>query len=257
MARLKLEKPIKTPLPWRKAAYPDFSGAISQKFGENNLPWYKERGLKGHSAIDIRYARIGSHPPVYAAHQGTILENVTDKSGGLGVRLVTDKQYLYKGKNVYFWTIYWHLLNFQRQVGDKIAAGTIIGMGDSTGKSTGPHLHFGLKPLIKKGTRFNALEPSNGYAGYIDPMPYFASMFRFVRKSDRQDQYIVNDDGRAWRVTDGDTKRFVISLTNADPKEDIITSFKSIEVMGDFPSSKVYEEERQQHEAYKEVFKEE
>ena len=44
-------------------------------------------------------------------------------------------------------TIYMHLDGFAAKVGDPVKRGDVIGLAGSTGRATGPHLHFGVKIL--------------------------------------------------------------------------------------------------------------
>lgn len=112
---------------------------------------------------------------MYASHDGIITFAGEDGSAGWGVVIRTNETYDYKGESVYFKTIYWHLLpKIPVKSGQQVRIGEVIGYGDSTGYSTGPHLHFGLKPM-KQGEEewqwFNT-EQNNGYGGAIDPEPY-------------------------------------------------------------------------------------
>lgn len=130
---------------------------VTQSFAQNLNPAYLQAGQKGHGGIDFR-AYHGQ--PVYASHDGTCFPTVDDH-GGNGIVLQADPIY----KN--FFTIYWHLIldNAVVQTNQKVKAGDLLGYADSTGQSTGDHLHFGL-------TIYPA-DYNNGYQGHIDPQPYF------------------------------------------------------------------------------------
>ena len=164
--KLQLQKPLK-----------DLK--ITQKFGNKNPELY---GNVGHNGMDFR----ASHgTPIYATHDGFASYQV-DSGGGHGVVIITDKEYEdINGVPSYFKTIYWHMPDplkepkYKSPFADKtgftpVKCGDLIGYADNTGKSTGDHLHFGLKPVAKGenwGTWYNT-EQNNGYFGAIDPEPY-------------------------------------------------------------------------------------
>lgn len=153
--------------------YPVKPNWVNQGFG-NVMPVYTGMGLAGHNGIDFQ-AIHGQ--PVYASHDGTCYPEI-DGNGGNGVVIRTDETYEYQGKQVYFKTIYWHLMKADAVVktGQKVKAGDLIGYADNTGTSTGDHLHFGLKPQAWNGesdwTWYNVAQ-SNGFLGAVDPTPYF------------------------------------------------------------------------------------
>lgn len=101
---------------------------ISSGFGYRSDPFTGEAAL--HSGLDFR-GPVGS--PIYAAATGTIsfqgvrngYGNVVEISHGNG--LVTR---------------YAHMSAFHARPGQTVEAGDIIGAIGSTGRSTGPHLHF-------------------------------------------------------------------------------------------------------------------
>ncbi len=163
---MKLFLPIKEGRPfgsirWQRKikSLDDFkSKFLSQRFGDNKNSIYKEWGLKGHTGLDMPY---NDRTPVYASHDGIVTFTGLDSAGGIGVDLWNKA-----GK---FKTRYWHLRAYKPNVDDELKAGDLIGWGDSTGFSTGHHLHFALKLTDNKG---NTINKDNGYRGAIDPLPY-------------------------------------------------------------------------------------
>ena len=134
---------------------------VTQPFGVNYLNFYRDMGLLGHNGIDFK-AYTGTE--CYAAHDGDVTFSGRDGDGGISVTLMD--------KVNHFKTIYYHLQKTLCKLGDKVKAGDLIGLCDNTGKlTTGDHLHFGLKELDENN--FNVLNYNNGYAGAIDPAPYF------------------------------------------------------------------------------------
>lgn len=163
-----------------KLSYPVDSPIISQVFGANPQFYSDPKfgGIKGHNGIDFM-AQHGY--PIYATHDGLASYQI-DGGGGHGVIVITDKDF----DGIYYKTIYWHMVDglkepkFKSPLQGKtgftpVKNGELIGYADNTGASTGDHLHFGLKPVAKGedwGTWMN-LEQNNGYAGAIDPQPFF------------------------------------------------------------------------------------
>lgn len=156
---------------------------VNQSFGTN--PEYYQKNItdesgkpiiEGHNGIDF-YATHGQ--PVRATHDGVCYVGV-DNREGYGVVIRTRESFDYNGREVFFKTIYWHLVNnIPVENGQVVKTGDIIGYADNTGLSTGDHLHFGLKPQAQgeeNGSWYN-VEQKNGYAGAIDPTPYFTGFF--------------------------------------------------------------------------------
>jgi len=93
----------------------------------------KETGkIRLHTGIDF-VAVIGSK--VYAVEDGKVLKS--SEINGYGKRIVI------KHKNS-FKTLYAHLLKLNVKKGQFIKKGDIIGYSGNSGKSYGPHLHFGV-----------------------------------------------------------------------------------------------------------------
>lgn len=160
--------------------YPVSPIVISQDFGSTaNLQFYKDNNvtIAKHNGIDYV---VPLDTPVYAAHDGICYPEV-DSKGGNGVVIRSLDDFEYEGKPTRFKTIYWHLVKSDAVVktGQQVKAGDIIGYADSTGLSTGHHLHFGCKPQ-----RWNEndwiwynTDQENGIMGAIDPTPYFNGYF--------------------------------------------------------------------------------
>lgn len=175
-----------------KLYYPLKPFYLTQKFGEiAYLQYYKDNGISfaGHNGDDLA-AKHGQ--PIYAAHDGKAYYEVDDKQGH-GVIVVSNDQFDYKGGQAFFKTIYWHMCDSKKEPqfksplekytdttgpGVQVKAGDLLGYADSTGVSTGDHLHFGLKPMILSYPGdYTNIEQANGYSGAIDPTPYFNGLY--------------------------------------------------------------------------------
>jgi murein DD-endopeptidase MepM/ murein hydrolase activator NlpD len=94
---------------------------------------YKYRWKRAHKGIDISL-HVGD--AVYAAFDGIVRAALPiNLTGGYGNVLVIRHP---NGLETY----YGHLSRFIVKSGDIVKAGELIGYGGSTGRSTGPHLHF-------------------------------------------------------------------------------------------------------------------
>ena len=102
---------------------------ISSYFGYRTDPIYKV--TKYHSGIDFA-SYIGAE--VFASGDGEVVK-VETNYWGYGNMITIDHGYGYK-------TRYAHLSKFGVQKGQKVKRGQLIGYVGSTGKSTGPHLHY-------------------------------------------------------------------------------------------------------------------
>lgn len=101
---------------------------------------FKYRGRHAHKGVDIPL-HVGDE--IYAAFDGVVrVVMPTKKTGGYGNLIVIRH---YNGIETY----YGHLKKYLVNAGDTISAGTLIGYGGSTGRSTGPHLHFETRYMGK------------------------------------------------------------------------------------------------------------
>jgi murein DD-endopeptidase MepM/ murein hydrolase activator NlpD len=117
---------VVTALPLRRPMGPE--GEQSSPFGHRLDPFTRSPAM--HSGIDFR-AEQGS--PVRAGGPGRVV--AAEYSGGYGNMVEIDH-----GGGIT--TRYAHLSQMSVQEGQQVGAGQIIGRVGSTGRSTGPHLHY-------------------------------------------------------------------------------------------------------------------
>ena len=105
---------------------------ITARFGPMIHPYTKNQAH--HNGIDIK-APAGSQ--ILAPADGIVEVATAEYPGGAsyGVVVVVDH-----GSGVK--TLYAHLASFAVEVGQRVSRGDPLGIQGSTGKSTGPHLHF-------------------------------------------------------------------------------------------------------------------
>ena len=122
----------------------EFSSArISSRFGWRRHPILKQRIL--HSGVDYA-APMGSR--IYASGDGVVKR--AQWAGGYG-------RYVVIRHNSEYSTGYAHMSGFARGIrpGVRVKQGQVVGYVGSTGRSTGPHLHF---EVIKNGKKVDPLK---------------------------------------------------------------------------------------------------
>jgi murein DD-endopeptidase MepM/ murein hydrolase activator NlpD len=122
-------------------------------YGYRIDPIYKTRRM--HAGMDFTADR-GTE--VYATGDG-VVELVERKRWGYGKSIVINHGFGYK-------TRYAHLNAFKVVKGQKVKRGELIGLIGSTGKSTGPHLHY---EVIQNGKKVN---PIGYYHSDLSPEQY-------------------------------------------------------------------------------------
>ncbi len=91
-------------------------------------------GLR-HTGVDIA-GPIGL--PNYAARDGVVIKSQCGYNGGYGCYIILDH-----GGGIT--TLYGHNSKLLVSVGEQVSQGQVIGLLGSTGRSTGPHLHFEVR----------------------------------------------------------------------------------------------------------------
>ena len=119
------------------------SARISSRFGWRRHPILKRRIL--HSGVDYA-APKGTR--IYASADGVVKR--AQRAGGYG-------NYVVIRHNSEFSTGYAHMNGFAKGIrpGVRVKQGQVIGYVGSTGRSTGPHLHF---EVIKNGKKVDPLK---------------------------------------------------------------------------------------------------
>lgn len=108
------------------------AGRISSQFGNRVHPI--TGNVRLHAGLDIANS---TGTPIYAARAGTV--TVAGTAGGYGLAV-----YLDHGGGTY--TRYGHMSSVGVTRGQQVQQGQKIGLCGSTGQSTGPHLHFEIRP---------------------------------------------------------------------------------------------------------------
>jgi murein DD-endopeptidase MepM/ murein hydrolase activator NlpD len=107
-------------------------GSVSSSFGDRTNP-LTGLGAESHRGLD------------FSAPHGTIVKNTASgkvifsgRNGGYGNLVIVDHGQKYA-------TYYGHLSEISVQKGQVIESNTVIGRVGSTGRSTGPHLHYEIR----------------------------------------------------------------------------------------------------------------
>lgn len=107
------------------------TGAVTGAFGSRRVLNGKTQSR--HMGVDLRAA---TGDPVRAAGNG---------------RVVLAGDFYLSGKSVFIdhgggvFSMYFHLSRIEVQKGDSVPSGAVIGRAGATGRSAGPHLHFGMR----------------------------------------------------------------------------------------------------------------
>jgi murein DD-endopeptidase MepM/ murein hydrolase activator NlpD len=105
---------------------------LASGFGYRIDPFYRTKKL--HAGIDFTAPK---NTDIYATADGKVV-SVKSDIWGYGKHIIIDHGYGYQ-------TLYAHLNKFDVKPGQKVTRGQLIGKLGSTGKSTGPHLHYEVR----------------------------------------------------------------------------------------------------------------
>ncbi len=110
----------------------NWESIVTSEFGYRSDPFTGE--TRGHTGMDLA---VPTGTPIRAALPGTVTVSQYN-AGGYGYYVMIDH-----GNGLS--TLYGHNSRLLAQVGQTVEAGDIIALSGSTGRSTGPHLHFEVR----------------------------------------------------------------------------------------------------------------
>lgn len=138
--------------------------------------FYSLIGLKGHNGVD--FAAWHGEPVYFADEFDGWMKTEHDPDGGLGVDIVSitpimrctepDCEEVH-----YIKRRHWHGLQVIGWDGKQVKTGDLVMLADSSGASSGDHLHTALKWCDKDG---KGIHTDNGFAGAF-PDPDFENVF--------------------------------------------------------------------------------
>jgi len=159
--------------------HPPHAGKVTSGFGPRKL-----YGRKFHKGIDID---LETGDEVSAAMEGKV--RIARYSSGYGNFVVISHE---GGLE----TLYGHLSELWVTEGETVDAGSIIGLGGSTGQSTGSHLHFELRVFGEQVDPEKALDRMT-FMPLNNEIKVDLSWFDHLLRA-RGTQYHVVEEGETW-----------------------------------------------------------
>ncbi|WP_274423974.1 M23 family metallopeptidase [Chelativorans sp. YIM 93263] len=132
---------------------PISDAAVTSRYGIRRDPILGRKAY--HSGVDFR-ARAGT--PVQAAGPGKVVK--AEWNGGYGRMVEIDH-----GGGIV--TRYAHLSAIEVSKGARIEAGSVVGLSGSSGRSTGPHLHYEIRRKGKATDPMKFIEAGRRIAEYL------------------------------------------------------------------------------------------
>jgi len=170
---------------------------VSQNFGENyeTYKWIKDylgNPILGHNGVDFGYN--GQSPILLNPFPKTseVVCSFTgwDKDGyGWWLRLWDKTQSCV--------ILYAHAQEINIKAGETIRFQQQVAIGDSTGWSTGPHLHCGFYIVDAQGNKLNR---DNGYDGYLNVMNKKNVTWNLLNPTKPSDATPIVDCDPQWRI---------------------------------------------------------
>ena len=140
-------------------------GKVSSFYGTRSDPFYGHKA--NHMGLDIA-ADAGT--PIYAMQEGVV--SFSGKKGGYGNCIKIDHFFYLVPELPQVTTLYGHMSKIYVKEGELVRRGQVIGLIGSTGRSTGPHLHY---EVFYKGKNIDPVE-------YLKKLPDYLEYADYARK---------------------------------------------------------------------------
>lgn len=155
---------------------------VAQKWNNPN-PIYGQFGFTHHNGTDLT-SGYANQNGVYAPKTWPVYCPVEDftvqlirympNGGGNEMWLLSNQKLQIGDKLCYAYLVMAHAEKIFSKVGDTPNIGDLLMVADTTGFSTGPHVHLGLYRVEWDGIRMTYLD-QNDANGSHDPAPYFTN----------------------------------------------------------------------------------
>lgn len=137
----------------------------------NNPDFYK------HNGVDVisRDTPGKQEFPIYCPVEGFSVWQIrhSPNGGGNELWLISDEPLQMFERKAHALLCFFHGKKILVKVGDRPALGALLMISDSTGFSTGNHLHMGLYRIQVVGGSFSYLDVGNGANGSFDPAHFY------------------------------------------------------------------------------------
>lgn len=146
-------------------------GRVSSYFGTRDDPFHGHKA--NHMGLDIA---ADSGTPVYAMQEGVV--SFSGVKGGYGNCIKINHFFYMVPELPSVTTLHGHLSEIYVKEGEIVQRGQVIGLIGSTGRSTGPHLHF---EVFYKGKNVDPVEYLRKLPGYLEYAAYVRSNQTYSR----------------------------------------------------------------------------
>lgn len=139
------------------------------------VDFYTTLGMVGHNGYD--HVAWHGEPVYHCADFNGWMKSERDVSGGIGVDVVSKEPLLICdecGEKHYIKIRYWHGKQVIGWDGKNINTGDCVMLADSTGASSGDHLHWSPKWCDQNGV---GIHKDNGFYGAINPTAFYEDTF--------------------------------------------------------------------------------